>query len=865
MILFDVLSIEQKLIIKIFPLLTGMVFIRMKGVQFDACKSVRPKQGFTRIMQLFRFFAVMTIVFSTLVVNAVDDAGNAFFEKKIRPVLVRYCYECHGEETQESDLRLDNYADLMRGGATGPAVVANNLDESLLIHVLRYEDEELQMPPDQKLADEIINDFVAWIEMGAPHPDAATTKVKPREDAVNWEKERKFWSFQAISNPATPTVKNSDWATNSLDHFVLAELEKQGLTPAPMADKTTLIRRVTFALTGLPPTPDQVQVFLADKSDDAYEKLIERLLESPAYGERWGRFWLDVVRYADSNGLDENIAHGNAWRYRDYVIQAFNDDIPFDQFIQEQLAGDLLESTDNIELTNRRLVATGFLVLGPKVLAEGDQDKLAMDIIDEQIDTIGRAFMGMTIGCARCHDHKFDPISTEDYYALASIFKSTHTMESYKRIAKWNENEVFTPTLRAEYDKLSADIEATQAQVKETTAAANQELLKRLAVEKLPEKPETHYTAEFKTKLEELNKQITSLTEQRGESPSAMGVKEAEPVNLKVHIRGSHLSLGKQVSRRMPQVFLHSTEFQIPNEQSGRLQFANWLTSESHPLTARVLANRLWRWHFGKGIQGSTDNFGNLGDLPTNPALLDHAAQQLLQNNWSVKQWHRWVMNSSTYKMSSTFDTDDSQQDPANIYLWRFPVRRLEAESIRDSILAVSGMLDREMGGSMLHVKNREFLFDHTSKDATDYSSLRRSVYLPVIRNNLYDFFQLFDFNDASVINGNRDTTTVAPQALFMMNSPLVEEASCQLAHQLEQLPEKQQIIQLYQLAFSRQPSKAEFSLAKRYLRQFQATPITLIEGNNQEDTNEPMSAEFQALKLLCHSILASNEFIYVK
>jgi len=817
-------------------------------------------------------FVLLTCCAEGVLADDRDKAGHAFFEKKIRPVLVRYCYECHGEERQESDLRLDNYKDLMRGGATGPAVVANNLDESLIIHVLKYEDEELQMPPEQKLSDEIIDDFVKWIEMGVPHPDSASVKIEPRKDSVNWETEREFWSFQPISDPPIPTSNNTNWATQSLDHFILAGLEKHGLTPAPQADRTTLIRRVTFALTGLPPTPEQIDTFLKDRSNNAYEKLIERLLESPAYGERWGRFWLDVVRYADSNGLDENIAHGNAWRYRDYVIKAFNDDMPYDQFITEQIAGDLLENSSDKQTTNRRLVATGFLVLGPKVLAEGDEEKLAMDIIDEQIDTIGRALMGMTIGCARCHDHKFDPISTEDYYALASIFKSTHTMESYKRIAKWNENEVFTPESKALFDDFNVRIEKLQQQIKEATDKANKELLTRLKTDSLPEKPSEQYSDEHKQLLEELDQQVAKLTKQRGETPTAMGVKDAQPVNLKVHIRGSHLTLGKQVTRRMPQIFEHSSEFAIPDSQSGRLQFANWLTHKSHPLTARVMANRLWRWHFGNGLQPSTDNFGNLGNTPVNPELLDHAAQQLIKNNWSIKDWHRWVMNSSTYKMSSRFDASNSQQDPANALLWRFPVRRLEAESIRDSILAVSGMLDREMGGSMLHVKNREFLFDHTSKDSTDYSSLRRSVYLPVIRNNLYDFFQLFDFNDASVINGNRETTTVAPQALFMMNSPLVEEASCQLAHQLEALPAKQQITQLYRLALGRLPTKQEHATARKYLRQFLVTPVQTVsvstESTERESdtvSGEVLTVEFQALKLLCHSVLASNEFIYIK
>jgi hypothetical protein len=539
-------------------------------------------------------------------------------------------------------------------------------------------------------------------------------------------------------------------------------------------------------------------------------------------------------------------------------------------------------------------VATGFLVLGPKVLAEVDKVKMEMDIIDEQVSTVGQAFMGMTFGCARCHDHKFDPISTEDYYALAGVFKSTSTMESFKTIARWNETEIASEQDKTNYKIATSLIDTKNAELKTFADAANKELLTALGVEKLPAKPEIQYPVDTQKQHQALVDEIEKLTDDRGELPSAMAVTEHDPENLKVHLRGSHASLGKTVQRGFPEVFISASNHQIAAKSSGRLELAQWLTDPQHPLTARVLVNRIWRWHFGQALQPTTDNFGNLGEQPINQPLLDHLAKTFIDNGWSIKDLHRLIMNSSTYRMSSNFNNAASKIDSANRYLWRFPIKRLEAEAIRDSILAVSGLLDRTRGGSMLPVKNREFLFNHTSKDLTKYDSFVRSVYLPVVRNNLYDFFQLFDYNDASVSNGDRQTTTVAPQALYMLNSPLVDEATCQIVEQLlkENKSFKPQVQQLYVKLLGRNPTRQEMSRARQYYNLFLKTAVTAMTPNsptvetnvstvaintepdsntdrtNQLETESKPShaaAEFQALKLLVHSILASNEFVFIR
>ncbi|MBP86199.1 MAG: hypothetical protein CMJ64_05705 [Planctomycetaceae bacterium] len=787
-----------------------------------------------------------------------DTDRVRFFESKVRPLFVEHCYECHGPKKQESDLRLDTVDGILEGGASGPAVVPNEPEESLILVALSYRDDDLQMPPDGKLPDQTIAEIRRWIEEGAVMPDGGSPK--PRRGKIDLEKARQFWAFQPPVASGLPEVSEPAWASSPIDYFILAQLEAKGIAPARRADKRTLIRRVTFDLIGLPPTPEEIDAFLRDESPDAFATVVDRLLNSVRYGERWARHWLDVARYADSNGLDENIAHGNAWRYRDYVIAAMNQDKPFDQFVIEQIAGDLLPG-DGEQARHERLIATGFLSLGPKVLAEGDQAKLQMDIIDEQIDTLGRAIVGLTFGCARCHDHKFDPVSMDDYYRLAGIFKSTKTMESFKRIARWNENSIATAADIKRKETVDTHVAEHKAAIKVLADKANAQLKAGLAEgEKLPKDAESKFPQEVQTELKQLREALAELEKELpGLTPTSMGVVDDKPQNVQVHLRGSHLSLGKQVDRGVVEVLAFDGQPVIGDKTSGRLELAHWLVRPEQPLTSRVIVNRVWRWHFGRGLVESTDNFGELGDRPINQPLLDWLANRLVQAGWSLKELHRTIVLSSTYQMPAVDNPIAATLDPENRLHWRANIRRLEAEAIRDSLLAVAGSFDSSMGGSMLHVANRAFLFDHTSKDETSYDTRRRSIYLPVIRNNLADFFSLFDYSDASVPNGNRATSTIAPQALFMMNSDLLVDCSVELANRLVSAsPDRTtRIRRLYELAYGREPIEAELEQAGVFLE--------AVRGKMRGEKIEEDGVESRCLEALCHVVLASSEFLYVR
>ena len=795
------------------------------------------------------------------------DKGILYFEKHVRPLLSERCLKCHskGSKSIGGNLLLDHKAGWMQGGDLGMAIVPGNPDESLLIKAVRQTSDEVEMPPDGKLSAHEISVLTHWIKIGAPDPRQAEGSVA-RTYTIDIEEGRKFWAFQPPkqNDLRIPAVRKQTWPLNQLDSFVLAELEKHGLHPVQPADKRTLIRRATFDLTGLPPTPDEVDAFLTDDSPRAYAKLIDRLLDSQHYGERWGRYWLDVARYADSNGRDENVAHGNAWRYRDYVIAAFNHDKPFDQFILEQLAGDLLPETADERIRNERAIATGFLSLGPKVLAEVDETKMEMDIVDEQVETVGRAFLGLTLGCARCHDHKFDPIRTKDYYALAGIFKSTKTMEHFTKIARWNEVSVATEADRKLREECEQLVALQKKQIDEFLRTAKERLQKTLGSKgEVPKDAEKQFDEETKKKLAEMRVELKKLEEAVPELPTAMGVVDYEKAtDLNVHIRGSHLTQGDLVPRGFPVVLVSkNSNSTAPEEsQSGRLQLAHWLAADDHPLVARVMVNRLWRWHFGRGLVESTDNFGQLGERPSNQALLDWLAVQFVQEGWSIKTMHRLIMLSSTYQMSSDFDSANAAIDPDNRHHWRADMRRLEAEAIRDSILAVSGMLDKKMGGSLLHVKNREFIFNHTSKDETKYDSPVRSVYLPVVRNHLYDVFQLFDYSDAGVMNSNRPSTTVAPQALFMMNSDLVNLATNAFADRVLNgncESDDERLDLAYNLALGRPPTDSERQRNSQYLE--------LFSNQTQEHQEGKASASQTVWRLFCQTLFASNEFIYIR
>ena len=781
----------------------------------------------------------------------VATADLAFFESKIRPVLVEHCHKCHGPTKQWAGLRLDSREAILKGGDHGPAIVPERPDASVLIRAVRHVDDKLKMPENGKLAESEIAALSRWIERGAVYPESSNRGVRELDSG--------HWAFQPITRPSIPAVKNPDWPQSPIDHFILTQLEQEQIPPAERADKRTLIRRVTFDLTGLPPTNAEIEDFLNDDQPAAFERVVDRLLESPAYGEHWGRHWLDVARYADSNGLDENIAHGNAWRYRDYVVTSINQDKPFDRFTLEQLAGDQL-TFDSETQQHAQLIATGFLSIGPKVLAEVDQPKMRMDIVDEQIDAVGRVFLGLTLGCARCHDHKFDPISTADYYGLAGIFKSTRTMDSYIKVAKWHEHLLPSAAASALQTNFDADVMARKQAIEATVAAADKQAREGLAADAtVPEKLDTLYPEGVKAELAKLREQLASLEKAGPDLPAAMGVTDDEVVDVAIHLRGDTQKLGDLVPRHTPPVITgpFAQEF-LPN-QSGRLQLAKWLVDPKHPLTARVFVNRVWRWRFGSGLVRTTDNFGLLGAAPSNPELLDWLAKRFIADGWSLKSLHRLMLTSSTYQQASIPHPRTFEHDPENRLLGWFPRRRLAAEEVRDALLAVSGQLDLVLYGSELKVKNRGYLFDHTSIDLTDYRSNRRSLYLPVIRNHVFDFFQLLDFPDPAIPTGDRASSTVAPQALLIMNSEFVMQSADKLAERLLAEPEtaSQRLATLVRTTHSREPSSDELHSHAQF--------IARVEQSLAASEPDPVKRTRQAWVVLCHTLLATNEFIYVK
>jgi hypothetical protein len=647
-----------------------------------------------------------------------------------------------------------------------------------------------------------------------------------------------------------PTVNDIDWVRRPIDRFVLAELEQMKLSPAPPADKRTLLRRATFDLTGLPPAPAEVAAFLADGSPDAFEKLVDRLLASPHYGERWGRHWLDVARYGDSNGLDENLAFANAYRYRDYVITAFNADLPYDQFLREQIAGDLLPRDADPAVNFRRIVATGFLSLGAKMLAEDDPAKMEMDIIDEQVDTLGRAIIGITLGCARCHDHKFDPITTSDYYGLAGIFKSTRTMETFTVVARWLERPLGSKDEVRRVETARQKVAALQTEIAEIVQRESKTAGKK--------NPEDRFDPKTEEMLARLRRSKSEWERAALRLPEAMAVAEGKPQDVRIHLRGNYLTLGSIVPRRMPRVFARRAEEPIGASTSGRLQLANWLTRPDHPLASRVIVNRVWQGHFGEGLVRSPDNFGRLGDPPTHPALLDWLATEFVRSGWSLKWLHRTILMSATWRQSTAWNSSAAAVDPDNRLLWRMNRRRMDAEDIRDSLLALGGQLDARMGGSLLPTENRTYVTSTANVNPQIYGSHRRTVYLPVVRSAVYDFLQAFDFGDPSVLQGKRDSTTVAPQALFLMNSDLVAKASTSMARRLESssTDEQERIRHAFVLALGRPASSSEISWALAFVAQYGQSLKGL-----RLDAAQCASRSWQAF---CRALMTTNEFLYL-
>ncbi len=818
------------------------------------------------ILPIFTILAMGCLAFG----STLADDGTQFFETQIRPILVEHCYECHSIEAKKTQggLLLDSREYMRAGGDSGPAVVPGKPEQSLILDALRYQ--SFEMPPSGKLDETVIAKFEQWIKGGAVDPrESIAPASTPLQ--VDWDEATQHWAFQPIKD-AVATEISSAGSNCTIDNFISAKLKTAGLEPNAPADRSTWLRRVTFDLIGLPPTPDELHAFTTDDRPDSYERVVDRLLSSPRYGERYGRHWLDLARYADSNGADENHAYPVAWRYRDYVVEAFNQDLPYDQFIVEQLAGDLLPA-DSEQDRGRQLTATGFLVLGPKMLAEQDKPKLVADLVDEQVDTVGKVFLGLTLGCARCHDHKFDPIKSQDYYALAGIFHSTKTMENLAFVSQWSELEL--PN-----QQRSEQIAAHQlkiAQAEQELATTELDLRTKYSIEEAT-KLEEIVSKDDKTKLLAARELVESLKKSLPALDRAMATSDGPVKLVSVHVRGNHLqTVGDPLPRSVPTVLQTTTStVTFPAEQSGRLEFANWLIDPQHPLTARVMVNRLWQYHFGEGLVRSASNFGLRGDQPTHPELLDWLAEQFVAHGWSMKALHRQIVLSATYRRSSEGNTDAHLIDPENRLLWRMNRRRLEVEPLRDALLAVADDMDTTMTGQASAIYGDKF--EDSQEARTLHDAPRRTIYLPINRAALEEFFSTFDYVDSAVSLEKRPVTTVPHQALFLMNHRLALHAGWKFAKRLAQhsSDDLQRLQFAYVVCFSRLPTAAELTAAQAYLQQQRAglpqadLPQTgLPQTGDSQSGDSQIRAESVTDSLtpwikLCRSLLITSEFIYV-
>ncbi|CAN5698205.1 PSD1 and planctomycete cytochrome C domain-containing protein [soil metagenome] len=766
-----------------------------------------PKPGdFSMLRQIFIWVFIGLLGLVPIALADDTDVNTAsgldFFESRVRPILVEHCYACHSEDSgfAEGGLRLDTRETIRLGGERGPAVVPGDPETSLLLLAASHAEADLKMPPKkERLPEAVLNELKRWILMGAPaHREDEPIGLPDLEAA------REFWAYQPPERPELPEAGDASWPRRDLDHFIQARLEAEGLAPSPDAEPHVLLRRLHFDLVGLPPSPEAIEHFLkrvdAEGLDQAIEGEAEELLASPQFGERWGRHWLDVARFGESSGNEANISFPYAWRYRDYVIDSLNTDMPYDRFLQEQIAGDLLPYETEAERA-RLLIATGFLAIGPKNLDEANDKQFLADVIDEQIDTVTRAVIGSTVACARCHDHKFDPFSMEDYYALAGIFGSTDTYfgTAVSPANRRGGNPLPLPRL-AELPILhgsipSEKVEELKAERKALEAEQRRGHAANIKAALTGKKPEVEFTLRDALRifwrLGAIKGQLDKVNDSGQPLPLALGVLDSERTkDAPLLLRGEVSRPDKVIPRGFPRAIDLGESIPVPPDQSGRLELANWLTHPDHPLTSRVLVNRVWHHLLGAGLVRTVDHFGSTGDPPSHPELLDHLALGFDENGRSLKRLIREIVLSRTYRQASTNDEKSFQQDPENHLLWRATKRRLDAEAIRDAMLAASGELDLERPLASLVgrvIGDRPIaLIGLDKKLPTDLDGAKhRSVYLPIIRDRLPDVLDLFDFADASLVTGARETTNVPTQALYLMNSPFVQERAEAMADRL--------------------------------------------------------------------------------
>lgn len=810
-----------------------------------------------------------------------DAAAIEFFEQKIRPIFATHCAECHSTAGKKhlGGLLLDSRDGWLRGGDSGAVIVPGDPEKSLLILAVRQTDKDLRMPPKQKLTDTQIADLEAWIKGGAVDSREATVgavdKLQTRPKyGMSLEEGRRFWSFIPVSEPSLPTVKKTAWPRNAVDNFLLARTEQAGITPMPDASPRTLLRRLTFDLTGLPPTPAEMDAFLADKSPKAFETVVDRLLESPRYGERWGRHWLDVVRYADTSGNASDYPVPQAYRYRDWVIRAFNRDLPYDQFLREQIAGDLLPGGTDAERFDRT-VATGYLAIARRF--GGDRRGEHHLTLEDTIDNVGRAMLGASIACARCHDHKFDPFTMSDYYGLYGIFESTRYpypgAEADKKQADFV--VLLTPTeiesALAPHREKVAVIEAEVKALEAALAEAKQQA----------DSPEKTAAVDAAAKLvAEAQKKRTAVLAEAPALPDAYAVADGKAANTKMQLRGDPKRLGDEIPRHFPAI-LGGQTLPAGGESSGRLQLAEWITDPQNPLTARVMVNRIWQYHFGRGIVPTPNDFGVRGQAPTHPELLDYLASQFVKSGWSIKSMHKLILLSRAWQLSSsptdlesspTNSTDapvpstlsaidiakNQQVDPGNDLFWKFRRSRLDAESIRDTLLFVSGDLDESPPGNHPFPPQRTWGWTQHNPFVASYDTRRRSVYLMQQRLKKNAYLSLFDGADPSSSTGVRLPSTTPLQALFVMNDPLAHALSEKFAARILALAtdDQSRVAAAYQLTLNRPPGIDEQQECVDFLETYRDKLVELKTPLDQ--------VQSKAWAALARALLGSNEFMFV-
>ena len=751
------------------------------------------------------------------------DAKTDFFESKIRPVLATHCFECHGHK-DKGGLTLDSREAILQGGDSGPAIVPGKPEKSLLMTAVQHADPELEMPPKKKLPPEAIADLSQWIRAGAVWPEGKALGFATGEIT---DEQRKHWAYQPLKGNAaqTPTEENF------IDAHVRGRLKGQGLQSVDLADRRTLIRRVTFNLTGLPPTPMEVEAFLKDQKADAWYRVVERLLASPRYGERWGRHWLDLVRYADTAGDAGDYPIPEAYKYRNYVIDAFNKDKPYNQFVREQIAGDQLPA-ENEEQRWEQTIATGYIAISRRIGVS--PHKLRHITIEDTLNNLGKTFLGLTIGCARCHDHKFDPIPTADYYALYGIFDSSvyphagaehspHRHSFVYRMGKAKADEVLKPfrSKLEPWNKKERDqFNLYQSFQREVVTGS----ITRQSVW---------------AGLEGIRARRAEVAKTFPNSDIAYAIVDGSASDVSIHKQGNPRDLGPKVRRGFLQI-LGGQELPENTKGSGRLELANWLTSSAEPLLARVIVNRIWHYHFGRGLVSTPSDFGVRGTAPTHPELLDMLAQYFIKSGWSMKTMHRLILDSETYRMAASEHAGNLAKDPDNHFLWRANRRRLDAEELRDSLLTFSAQLDITPGGRHPFPHRLTYFYRQHEPFQEKYVSNKRSIYQMQQRIQKNPYLDMFDGPDGGLHLGDRKASVTTLQALYFMNSKFIHEQAEAIT---ERLPEEQKVEFLYELVFNRRAEEKELEFAESYFAR---------------DNSRQRWVGY------VRSILSSNEFLFV-